>query len=73
MEGSDRLDILNNLREEFNEKGAILSLKYPSMAQDFDHILVLRRGELVEQGTYEELMRKDGYYKELLENELSQL
>ena len=65
LEGSDRLDVLKKLREEFKDRGAILSLKYPSMAQDFDHILVLRRGELVEQGTYGELIAKDGIYARL--------
>lgn len=73
LEGADRPDVLKNLREEFEGRGAIFSLKFTSMAQEFDHILVLRRGELVEQGTYDELMSKDGYFKELLENEQSQL
>ncbi|MBK9590597.1 MAG: ABC transporter ATP-binding protein [Crocinitomicaceae bacterium] len=32
-----------------------------------DHIIVLRKGEIVEQGTHTELIAKDGYYKSLCE------
>ncbi len=32
-----------------------------------DHILVMRHGELVDQGTHAELMARDGYYRQLYE------
>ena len=37
--------------------------------EDADLILVLDRGELVQQGTHEELARAEGLYRELVENQ----
>jgi len=38
-----------------------------STVRDADRILVFRRGELVEEGTHEELLQKGGYYARLYE------
>jgi ATP-binding cassette subfamily B protein len=38
-----------------------------STVQKADRIVVLREGEIVEQGTHEELMRGGGYYQKVLE------
>jgi ABC-type multidrug transport system fused ATPase/permease subunit len=38
-----------------------------STVQKADHIIVLREGEIVEQGTHDELMRGGGYYQNVLE------
>lgn len=35
--------------------------------ENSDRILVLHRGEIVEEGSYKELILKDGYYKKLVE------
>jgi subfamily B ATP-binding cassette protein MsbA len=36
-----------------------------STIQNADHILVLKDGEIVEQGTNQELIKKEGVYKRL--------
>jgi ABC-type multidrug transport system fused ATPase/permease subunit len=38
-----------------------------STVQKADHIIVLREGRIVEQGTHEELLRGGGYYQHVLE------
>jgi ATP-binding cassette subfamily B protein len=38
-----------------------------STIQDVDRILVMRKGELIEQGDHHELLRQDGYYRRLYE------
>lgn len=38
-----------------------------STIKNADHIIVLRKGEIVERGTHSELIAKDGYYKSLCE------
>ncbi|MEZ4636367.1 MAG: ABC transporter ATP-binding protein [Caldilineaceae bacterium] len=38
-----------------------------STAKHADHIIVLRDGEIAEQGTHEQLARGDGYYRHVLE------
>ena len=38
-----------------------------STIQDVDRILVMRKGELIEQGNHHELLRQDGYYRRLYE------
>jgi len=33
--------------------------------EDFDRIIVLKAGEIIEDGTHDELLEKQGYYHEL--------
>ena len=37
-----------------------------SMIRDFDEIVVLNYGEIVERGTHDELLAKEGYYSRLV-------
>jgi len=40
-----------------------------STIQSADHILVLDAGQVVEQGTHEELMAQNGFYRKLYESQ----
>ncbi|MCZ6647028.1 MAG: ABC transporter ATP-binding protein/permease [SAR324 cluster bacterium] len=72
LEGNERVSVMKKMREEFKNRGVIFALKFPSMAQEFDHIFVMRGGEVVERGTYESLSKPGSYFSELLDTEKSQ-
>jgi ATP-binding cassette subfamily B protein len=38
-----------------------------STIQNVDRILVMRKGQLIEQGSHAELLTQDGYYRRLYE------
>ena len=57
--------ILDKLKQEIKGLTNILIAHRISTVQDADLILVLDRGRLVEQGTHQELLEKEGYYSEL--------
>jgi ATP-binding cassette, subfamily B, multidrug efflux pump len=70
--------ILNHLREAMHGRTTILISHRVSTVRNADRIAVLHGGEIVEYGTHEELIRKDGYYtdlynKQLLEEELARV
>jgi ATP-binding cassette, subfamily B, multidrug efflux pump len=70
--------ILNHLREVMHGRTTILISHRVSTVRNADRIAVLHGGEIVEYGTHDELIRKDGYYtdlynKQLLEEELARV
>jgi ABC-type multidrug transport system fused ATPase/permease subunit len=42
-----------------------------STIRNADKIIVLKHGEIIEMGNHNELMKKDGYYKSLINNSKS--
>ena len=41
-----------------------------STVRHADHIIVLEKGQIVEQGTHDELIHLKGYYYDLVRNQL---
>jgi ATP-binding cassette subfamily B multidrug efflux pump len=68
--------ILNHLREVMHGRTTIFISHRVSTVRNADQIAVLHEGEIVELGTHEELLARNGYYtdlynKQLLEEELA--
>ena len=70
--------ILNHLREIMRGRTTIFISHRVSTVRNADSIAVLHAGRIVELGTHDELVAKDGYYtdlynKQLLEEELAEV
>lgn len=63
-------EILQNLGKIMNGKTSILIAHRISTIKNADKILVLDNGEIIEQGTHNELLNLNGSYTELYNNQL---
>ena len=68
--------ILNHLREIMRGRTTIFISHRVSTVRNADRIAVLHRGRIVEYGTHDQLVARNGYYtdlyqKQLLEEELA--
>ncbi|HEY0066327.1 MAG TPA: ATP-binding cassette domain-containing protein, partial [Flavisolibacter sp.] len=62
--------ILRNLEEFFRGRTVVVVAHRLSTVRNADHIIVLKDGEIVEQGLHETLAATKGYYYELVKNQL---
>ena len=63
-------EILGNLGKIMNGKTSILIAHRISTIKNADKIIVLDEGQIIEQGTHNELLNKGGAYTELYNNQL---
>lgn len=64
--------ILNNLLEFTKNKTTIIVSHRVSSAKNADTIIILDEGRIIQQGSHNQLINKDGYYKELYLKQLSE-
>ena len=64
--------ILNNLLEISNDKTTIIVSHRVSSAKNADNILILDEGRILQQGSHNQLLNQEGYYKELYYKQLSE-
>lgn len=62
--------ILNNLRKQRAGKTNIIIAHRISTIQQANHIIVIDEGKLIEQGTHEQLIAKNGLYNSLYQKQL---
>ncbi|AXT58491.1 ABC transporter ATP-binding protein [Aquimarina sp. AD1] len=65
-------EILNNLNRISKNKTTFIVSHRVSTARNADKIIVLDEGEIIQQGTHNQLLDVDGYYKELYLKQLSE-
>lgn len=69
LDGASQSRVTGALIKEFNGRGLVWALHRPSLAENFDHVLVMQGGKVAEQGTFEQLGASNGALKELIEAE----
>ena len=62
--------ILNNIDALLNDKTTIIVSHRISSAKNATKIIVLKEGEIIQQGAHNELIKLEGYYKELYAKQL---
>ena len=70
LDAENERKITENLQAVFADRTRIVIAHRLSTVRHADNILVLRHGEIVEQGTHEQLVANRGYYFELIHNQL---
>ncbi|QIE58928.1 ABC transporter ATP-binding protein [Rasiella rasia] len=65
-------EILQNLQKISQNKTTIIVSHRVSSAKNADKIIVLEEGQIIQQGTHNELINLEGYYKELYNKQLSE-
>ena len=70
LDANNEKIILQNLQDFFKNRTVIIVAHRLSTVKNADKIIVLDNGELVEEGTHNELTIKKGKYYELVKNQL---
>jgi len=63
-------NIVRNLQQYKNNKTVIIITHRLSLARISDSIIYMKNGEVIEQGSHDELLSKDSYYKKLYSYQL---
>jgi len=65
-------EILKNLKEISSNKTTLIVSHRVSSAKNADHIIILENGQIIQEGTHEELNSIKGYYQELYQSQFSE-
>lgn len=67
VDGKTEAKIIEHLRNERKNKTTFIAAHRMSAVQHADHIIVLEKGKIIEEGTHDTLIKRDGWYKEQFE------
>lgn len=70
LDANNEKKITEKLDKFFKQRTVIIVAHRLSTVKNADNIIVLEKGEVVEQGNHAELTKKKGYYYELVKNQL---
>ena len=71
VDGPTERKILSNLGRDFPELTLLAVTQRISTIQDYDHIILLMQGEVVAQGTHQELLGQCSEYQQIFESQKS--
>lgn len=70
LDANNEKEIMNNLQHFFKDKTVITVAHRLSTVVNADNIIVMEKGEIIEQGNHHELIEKRGAYYHLIKNQL---
>ncbi|MEP7291046.1 MAG: ABC transporter ATP-binding protein [Chloroflexota bacterium] len=65
-------DILNDLRQVLRSRTSLIIAHRIATVKDADRIIVMNEGQIVEQGTHNDLIAQNGLYARMVEREMKQ-
>lgn len=70
LDAKNEREIVSNLDKFFQKRTVIIVAHRLSTVKNADLILVMDHGQIIEQGSHEDLIKKDGLYYNLVKNQL---
>ena len=65
--------VINNLKNNFKNKSVIIVSHRVSCIKHADKIIVLENGKIIQEGIHKNLIKTDGYYKDLYKKQNSEI
>lgn len=71
LDATNEAKIMDNLRQFYEGRTVVVSAHRLSTVRDADQIIVMSRGEIVEQGNHDSLLKRRGHYYELVKHQIN--
>lgn len=71
LDANNEMEVMANLNSFLKNRTSVIVAHRLSTVRDADNIIVLKNGQVIEQGTHQELLKFKGEYYSLIKNQLS--